>query len=95
VKHPTQQNLKFVKELLEAGSVAPVIDRCYPLHESPEALRYLEAGHARGKVVITMDQDKSMEQRRAREGDEVALHRPPVYLVKAWCHSKKWFHVLI
>ena len=60
VKHPTQQNLKFVKELLEAGSVAPVIDRCYPLHESTEALRYLEAGHARGKVVITMDQDKRM-----------------------------------
>jgi NADPH:quinone reductase-like Zn-dependent oxidoreductase len=60
VKHPTQQHLLFVKELLEAGSIAPVIDRCYPLHQSTEALRYLEAGHARGKVVITMDQDKRM-----------------------------------
>jgi NADPH:quinone reductase-like Zn-dependent oxidoreductase len=54
VKHPTQQHLQFLKELLEAGSLAPVIDRCYPLHEATEALRYLEAGHARGKVVITV-----------------------------------------
>ena len=59
VKHPTQQNLTFVKELLEAGSVMPVIDRCYPLHEAAEALRYLEAGHARGKVVITLNHDQS------------------------------------
>jgi NADPH:quinone reductase-like Zn-dependent oxidoreductase len=59
VKHPTQQNLTFVKELLEAGSVMPVIDRCYPLHEAAEALRYLEAGHARGKVVITLNHDRS------------------------------------
>src|SRR5919202_5135025 len=55
VKQPTQQNLTFVKELLEAGSVVPVIDRQYPLCEVPEAMRYLEAGHARGKVVITME----------------------------------------
>ena len=60
VKHPTQQHLKFLKELLEGGSIAPVIDRCFPLHESIEALRYLEAGQARGKVVITMDQAKRM-----------------------------------
>jgi NADPH:quinone reductase-like Zn-dependent oxidoreductase len=60
VKHPTQQDLTFVKELLEAGSVMPVIDRCYPLHEAAEALRYLEAGHARGKVVITLNHDRSM-----------------------------------
>ena len=55
VKQATQQNLTFVKELLEAGSVVPVIDRWYPLCEVPEAMGYLEAGHARGKVVITMD----------------------------------------
>ena len=60
VKHPTQQNLTFVKELLEVGSVVPVIDRCYPLHAAAEALRYLEAGHARGKVVITLNHDRSM-----------------------------------
>jgi hypothetical protein len=77
VKHPTQQDLNFLKELLEAGSIAPVIDRCYPLHQSTEALRYLEAGHARGKVVITMDHDKRMEQRRARGGAGGQPANPP------------------
>jgi NADPH:quinone reductase-like Zn-dependent oxidoreductase len=43
-----------MKELIEAGKVIPVIDRCYPLSETAEAIRYLEAGHARGKVVITV-----------------------------------------
>jgi NADPH:quinone reductase-like Zn-dependent oxidoreductase len=43
-----------LKELIEAGSVRPVIDRSYPLAELPDALRYLEGGHAHGKVVITM-----------------------------------------
>jgi NADPH:quinone reductase-like Zn-dependent oxidoreductase len=51
---PNQTDLAFVKELLEAGKVVPVIDRCYSLSEVPEALRYLEEGHARGKVVITV-----------------------------------------
>ena len=51
---PNKQDLIFVKELLEAGKVKPVIDRSYPLAEVPEALRYLEEGHARGKVVITV-----------------------------------------
>jgi len=49
------KDLAFVKELLEAGKVKPVIDRRYPLSEVPEALRYLGEGHARGKVVITME----------------------------------------
>jgi 2-desacetyl-2-hydroxyethyl bacteriochlorophyllide A dehydrogenase len=51
---PNQKDLLFMKELLEAGTVRPVIDRSYPLSEVPEALRYLEEGHARGKVVITV-----------------------------------------
>ena len=51
---PNQQNLAYMKELLEAGKVKPVIDRCYPLSEVAEAIRYLEAGHAQGKVVITV-----------------------------------------
>ncbi len=50
---PNQKDLAFVKELLEDGKVVPVIDRRYPLRETAEALRYLEEGHARGKVVIT------------------------------------------
>ncbi len=52
-----QKDLTILKELLEAGKVVPVIDRCYPLDEAAEALRYLGAGHARGKVVITMEQN--------------------------------------
>ena len=52
---PNKQDLAFIKELLEAGKVVPVIDRCYPLSETAEAIRYLEAGHARGKVVITVE----------------------------------------
>jgi NADPH:quinone reductase-like Zn-dependent oxidoreductase len=52
---PNQKDLVFMIELLEAGKVKPVIDRRYPLHEVPEALRYLEEGHARGKVVITVE----------------------------------------
>ncbi|MBI5303004.1 MAG: NAD(P)-dependent alcohol dehydrogenase [Chloroflexi bacterium] len=50
-----QKDLLFMKELLEAGKVKPVMDRCYPLSETAEALRYLGAGHARGKVVITVE----------------------------------------
>lgn len=49
------KDLAFMKKLLEAGSVKPVIDRCYPLSETTEALRYYGEGHARGKVVITVD----------------------------------------
>jgi NADPH:quinone reductase-like Zn-dependent oxidoreductase len=55
VKQPTPERLQVVRTLLETGSIAPVIDRCYPLDELPEALRYLEAGHARGKVVIDVE----------------------------------------
>ena len=54
---PNQKDLVFVKELLETGKVVPVIDRRYPLRETAEAIRYLEEGHAQGKVVITVDQN--------------------------------------
>ena len=49
-----QSDLEFLKELLEAGHIVSVIDRVYPLREVAEAIRYLEGGHARGKVVITL-----------------------------------------
>ena len=50
-----QKDLVFIKELLDAGKVKPVIDRRYALSEVPEALRYLGEGHAQGKVVITLE----------------------------------------
>jgi NADPH:quinone reductase-like Zn-dependent oxidoreductase len=49
-----QKDLKYMTALLADGKVVPVIDRQYPLHETAEAIRYLEEGHARGKVVITV-----------------------------------------
>ena len=52
-----KEDLQFLKELIEAGDVTPVIDRTYALSETPEAIRYLEEGHARGKVVITVATD--------------------------------------
>src|SRR5437870_9884441 len=55
--NPNKKDLLFIKELLEAGKVVPVIDRRYPLREVPEAIRYLEEGHAKGKVVITVQQN--------------------------------------
>jgi NADPH:quinone reductase-like Zn-dependent oxidoreductase len=48
-----KDDLTALVELIEAGKVTPVIGRTYPLDEAPEAIRYLEQGHARGKVVIT------------------------------------------
>jgi len=50
-----QKDLVFMRELLEAGKVVPVIDRCYPLSEVAEAIRYLVEEHAQGKVVITVE----------------------------------------
>ncbi len=49
-----KEDLLYLKELIEAGKVTPAIDRTYPLSETGKALRYLETGHARGKVVITI-----------------------------------------
>ena len=56
----SQKDLVIIKELLEAGKVVPVIDRRYPLSEAAEALRYLGAGHARGKVVITVENNNKI-----------------------------------
>jgi NADPH:quinone reductase-like Zn-dependent oxidoreductase len=53
-----QKDLVFLKELLEAGKVVPVIDRRYRLSETAEALRYLEERHARGKIVLTVEHSK-------------------------------------
>ena len=51
---PNKEDLAFVKKLLESGKAKPIIDRCFPLSRVADALRYLEEGHAQGKVVITV-----------------------------------------
>ena len=50
-----QTDLNVMSELMTAGKITPVIDLQYKLTEVPEAVRYVEAGHARGKVVIVMN----------------------------------------
>jgi len=53
----SQKDLLFILELMKMGKVRSIIDKRYPLNETAEALRYLEEGHARGKVVITVQQN--------------------------------------
>jgi NADPH:quinone reductase-like Zn-dependent oxidoreductase len=59
VTKANQKDMLFLASLLETGKIKPVIDRRYTLNEVPEALRYLEKGHARGKVVITLEHKNS------------------------------------
>jgi len=54
---PQQEDFKFLIELYEAGKLAPVLDKTYPLRETAEALRYYGEGNARGKIVITMQEE--------------------------------------
>ncbi|MCC7205842.1 MAG: NAD(P)-dependent alcohol dehydrogenase [Anaerolineae bacterium] len=54
LSRPNQKDLATVAELLETGKVVPVIDRCYPLREAVEAFRYVDEGHARGKVIVSI-----------------------------------------
>ncbi len=51
---PSKEDLTILGELMATGKVTPVIDNCYSLSQVPDAIRYLETGHARGKVVITL-----------------------------------------
>ena len=52
--HMNKDDLGVLRDLMQSGKVKPVIDRTYPLSQVPEAITYLEAGHARGKVVIAV-----------------------------------------
>ncbi len=54
IARATAEDLEYLKELLEAGEVTPVIDRTFPLSQTADAMRHLEREHARGKVVITV-----------------------------------------
>ena len=54
LQRPSQDDLIFIKELIELGKIKPVIDRSYKLSEIPNAFRYFDEGHTQGKIVITM-----------------------------------------
>jgi NADPH:quinone reductase-like Zn-dependent oxidoreductase len=51
---PNGGDLRFLAERIEAGDLTPVIDRRYPLADVPSAIKYIEEGHARGKIVISI-----------------------------------------
>ena len=55
-----KKDLVVLKDLLEAGRIAPIIDKRYPLNEVAEAIRYLEEGHAKGKVVVITGWDQGL-----------------------------------
>jgi NADPH:quinone reductase-like Zn-dependent oxidoreductase len=55
ISKENHEDMIVLKELIEAGKVTPVIDRTYPLSEAPKAIQYVDEGHARGKVVITVE----------------------------------------
>ena len=50
--NPNADDMNELREMIEAGKIVPIIDKTYPLEETPEALRYLQDEHARGKIVI-------------------------------------------
>jgi NADPH:quinone reductase-like Zn-dependent oxidoreductase len=57
----TPDDLNVIRDMAQAGTISSVLDRHYALHEVPEAIHYLELGHARGKVVIAVDADSSRD----------------------------------
>ena len=60
ISKQNHEDLIILKELIESGKLTPVINRTYPLAEVPEAIRYLQGGHAQGKVVIIVRRDKRL-----------------------------------
>ncbi len=60
ILHKANKDLDYIKELMEANKLRSVIDKCYPLSEVPEALKYFGEGQARGKVVITIESGDSI-----------------------------------
>jgi NADPH:quinone reductase-like Zn-dependent oxidoreductase len=61
VAKPNREDLEFLSGLIDEGKLKPVMDRSYKLSEVPDAIRYVEDGHPRGKVTITMDHGNSQQ----------------------------------
>ena len=67
VAKSNQEDLAFMKELMEAGKITPVIDRRYRLSETPQAIKYLGEGKARGKIVISIADDQQPSRGPSRK----------------------------
>ena len=67
VAKSNQEDLSFMRELMEAGKITPVIDRRYRLSETPQAIKYLGEGKARGKIVITIADDQQPSRGPSRK----------------------------
>jgi len=64
---PGREDLALMHELMATGKLKPVIDKCYRLNEVAEAIRYLERGHARGKVLITLENNNKVQNTPSRD----------------------------
>jgi NADPH:quinone reductase-like Zn-dependent oxidoreductase len=58
---PNKEDLATLKELAEAETITPVIDRTYPLNRAPEAVTHVGEGHSQGKTIITVEQPRTQE----------------------------------
>jgi NADPH:quinone reductase-like Zn-dependent oxidoreductase len=56
VTKPNRSDLQALAGLMEAGTISQVVDTCYPFNKTPDAMRHLESGHTRGKIVVTVAQ---------------------------------------